>query len=140
MIMKKIKVQVEWSDKNFSAGSGEINGVVIATGKILEEVKINFKKAFQFHIEGALEDGDKLPKNIVRGKYEFNFELGASAMLRLADGLISRSAISKASGINEKQLSHYLTGHRRAQAAQNEKIAAGIIKISKRINELSAIV
>ena len=61
-------------------------------------------------------------------------------MLHLADGLISRSAISKASGINEKQLSHYLTGHRRAQAAQNEKIAAGIIKISKRINELSTIV
>jgi len=61
-------------------------------------------------------------------------------MLHLADGLISHSAISKATGINEKQLSHYLTGHRIAREEQNEKIAAGIIRISKQISTLSSIV
>lgn len=138
--MKKIKVMIEWADGNFSAGTGEINGAVLATGKTLDAVKGSFGEAFSFHIKGSLEDGDKLPDYIVNGNYVLNYVLGASAMLHLADGLITRSAISKATGINEKQLSHYLTGHRIAKEAQVRKISAGIIKISKQINELKAIV
>lgn len=138
--MEKIKVLIEWTDNNFSAGTGKINGVVMAAGKTLEAVKKEFESAFKFHIQGSLKDGDALPDYIVKGKYEFDFELGASAMLHLADGLISRAAISKATGINEKQLSHYITGQRVAREAQNRKIAAGIISISKQIDELSAIV
>jgi len=138
--MEKVKVMIEWSGDNFTAGTGKINGVVIATGKTLEAVKKKFDSAFKFHIKGSLIDGDSLPEYILKGKYQFDFELGASAMLHLVDGLISRSAISKVTGINEKQLSHYLTGHRIAREAQNKKIASGIINISHQINELSAIV
>lgn len=138
--MKKIKVMVEWADNNFSAGTGKINGVVVATGKTLEEVEKSFTKAFSFHIKGSVEDGDNLPEYIMKNDYELIFKLGASAMLHLADGLINRSAISKATGINEKQLSHYLTGHRVAREEQNKKIASGIIRISEKINSLSHIV
>lgn len=138
--MENIKVMIEWADDNFSAGTGKINGVVMATGKTLEQVKKNFRDAFDFHVKGSLQDGDKLPAYIAKKQYKFNFRLGASAMLHLTDGLISRSAISKATGINEKQLSHYLTGHRIARELQNKKIAAGINSISRQINQLSAIV
>lgn len=138
--MERIKVKVEWSDNNFSAGTGQINGVVMATGKTLEDVEQSFRESFDFHIDGSLADGDKLPQYIIDKDYELDFHLGASAMLHLADGLISRSAISKATGINEKQLSHYLTGHRIAREAQNKKIASGIIQISKQIDKLKAIV
>lgn len=140
MKMKKIKVMIEWAGNNYSAGTGEINGVVVATGNTLDAVKANFKDAFVFHIKGSLEDGDKLPGYVIKNNYELHFEMGASAMLHLTDGLITRSAISKASGINEKQLSHYLTGHRVAREAQNKKIADGIVKISRQIKELSTVV
>lgn len=138
--MKKIKVTIEWAGNNYSAGVGGINGAVFSTGKTLEAVKKNFAEAFSFHVNGSIDDGDKLPEYIVNENFEFKFELGASTMLHLADGLITRTAISKATGINEKQLSHYLTGHRIARQAQNKKIAAGIIQISKQIDELKAIV
>jgi predicted RNase H-like HicB family nuclease len=138
--MEKLKVMIEWAGDSFSAGTGKINGVVMATGKTVEAVKKEFESAFKFHINGSFKDGDKLPEYIVKGKYDLDFELGASAMLHLADGLISRSAISKATGINEKQLSHYITGRRVAREAQNKKIAAGIINISRQVNELSAII
>jgi predicted RNase H-like HicB family nuclease len=138
--MEKVKVMIEWTGDNFSAGTGKINGVVMATGKTLEAVKKEFESAFRFHINGSLKDGDNLPDYILKGRYDLDFELGASAMLHLADGLISRSAISKATGINEKQLSHYITGEKVAREAQNKKIAAGIINISRQINELSGII
>jgi predicted RNase H-like HicB family nuclease len=138
--MKQVKVIVEWSDGNFSAGTGEVNGAVIATGATLEKVKQEFKEAFNLHVKGSLADGDKLPAYIVNGQYGFDFDLQASAMLHLADGLITRSALSRVTGINEKQLSHYLTGHRKARQAQNDKIAVGIKTIEKQIKELSEIV
>ncbi|HRN46716.1 MAG TPA: hypothetical protein PK110_02535 [Niabella sp.] len=138
--MKKIKVLVEWSGDNFSAGTGEINGMVFATGKSLDDVKEKFTEAFKFHIEGSLSDGDKLPAYIVNGKYKFEYELQASAMLHLADGLITRSALSRVTGINEKQLSHYLTGHRKARLKQNEKIALGIKTINKQINHIAKLI
>lgn len=138
--MKKIKVMIEWAGNNFSAGTGKINGVVAVTGKTIAAVKNNFKEAFDFHVKNSLADGDKLPKYVVDGSFDFDFELGASAMLHLTDGLISRAAISKVTGINEKQLSHYLTGHKVARETQNKKIASGIISLSKKMNELSALV
>lgn len=138
--MKKIKVLVEWSGDNFSAGNGEVNGVVFVTGRSLDEVKQKFKETFKFHVESSIADGDQLPVYIVKGRYSFEFSLQASAMLHMADGLITRSALSRVTGINEKQLSHYLTGHRKARTEQNEKIAAGIIAINKQITELAKIV
>ncbi|MFT3904565.1 MAG: type II toxin-antitoxin system HicB family antitoxin [Niabella sp.] len=138
--MKKIKVLVEWSGDNFSAGTGEINGLVFATGKTLDEVKDNFAEALKFHIEGALEDGDKLPSFVAKGRYKLDYDLQASAMLHLADGLITRSALSRVTGINEKQLSHYLTGHRKPRPEQNEKIAAGIVNINEQIKQLASLV
>lgn len=139
--MKKIiKVLIDWSGNNFSAGTGKINGVVFATGKTLDEVKENFAEALRFHIEGSLEDGDQLPAFVMKGKYKLDYELQASAMLHLADDLITRSALSRVTGINEKQLSHYLTGHRKPRPQQNEKIAAGIVNINKQINHLASLV
>ena len=55
-------VKVSWTDKNFSAYfADEKIGAVVATGKTLEELKKNFKEAFEFHIDGMREDGDSIP-------------------------------------------------------------------------------
>ncbi|MBO9619079.1 MAG: type II toxin-antitoxin system HicB family antitoxin [Niabella sp.] len=134
--MKKVDVLIEWSGDNFSAGTGEINGAVFATGKDLNEVKHQFESAFNFHIETAIQDRELLPAYILKGHFKLNYTLQASAMLHLADGLITRSALSRVTGINEKQLSHYLTGHRKPRREQNDKIAAGIITIGRQIREL----
>lgn len=124
--MKKIKVLIEWSGDNFAAGTGEVNGVVFSTGKTMEEAKENFEKAFLFHIKGSVDDGDKLPAYLVNGKYKFDYELQASAMLQMADGLFSRAAIAKAAHMNEKQLSKYLTTPQKARPETNRRIAEGI--------------
>lgn len=131
---------IEWAEHNFSAGTGDINGIIVATGNTIKAVKNNFTSALNFHIESSLADGDKLSPDIANRDFEIIFELGASAMLHLVDGLITRSAISKETGINEKQLSHYLTGHRTARQEQNKRIAVGIKKLSKKLDELSELV
>lgn len=134
--MEKILVTIEYADKNYSAGTANINGVVIATGKTLADVKKEFETAFDFHIEGSIADGDDLPDWVVKGDYEFDYKLEISALLQYFDGILTRSALSRVTGINERQLGHYATGYRKPRPAQREKIINGFHKLAK---EFSAV-
>ena len=131
--MEKIKVLVGWSENNYSAVCDSINGVVIDTNKDLEELKKSFAEVFKFHVEESLEDGDKLPDYIVASEYELEFELQISAILHKYDGILTRAALSRVTGINQKQLGHYMSGHRNPRPEQREKIVNGIKNIGKEL-------
>ncbi len=124
---KNITVLISWSGNNYCAGTGEIDGVVVATNKTIDGVKEAFIEAFEFHIE----DDDRIDN------YNFSYHLQTSALLRQLDGFLTRSALSRVTGINEQQLSHYITGYRNPRPKQREKIINGIHKIG---NELINVV
>lgn len=135
--MEKILVTIDYAEKNYSAGTGEVNGVIMATGKTLDDVKKEFESAFNFHIEGSVADGDKLPEWILSGDYEFDYKLSVSALLHYFDGIITRSALARVTGINERQLGHYATGYRKPRQEQREKIIKGFHQLGK---EFTAVV
>ena len=123
-------VKVSWTDKNFSAYyADEQIGAVVATGKTLEELKKNFKEAFDFHLEGMREDGDEIPAWASEEACEFEWQLDAAALIRACEPYTSLAAIARASGINEQQLSHYANGVKTPRPQQRERIVAGIHKI-----------
>ena len=126
------KVKVSWTDKNFSAYfANEQIGAVVATGKTLEELKKNFKEAFEFHIDGMREDGDEIPEWAREENKEFEWQLDAAALIRSCEPYTSLAAIARASGINEQQLSHYANGIKVPRPQQRERIVAGIHKIGQ---------
>ena len=132
--MKKINVKVSWEHNNYSACTDDydnLGGLVIATGKTLELLKEAFQSALNFHVEGCLADGDSLPEWLVKGMYEMNFILETSALLRYAEKYTSLAAISRASGINERQLSHYANKRSIPRAQQRERIVEGLHKIGQ---------
>jgi hypothetical protein len=138
--MDKIKILVGWSGNNYSACTDNydtINGIVLVTHKTFEGLKQEFESALKFHIEGCISDGDVLPEWIVEGRYEPEYVLETSALLHRLDGILTRSAIARATGINEKQISHYASGYRNPRPAQREKIIRGIHSISR---ELASVV
>ncbi len=124
--MQKIKVHVVWLD-NYGAGSNEVLGCV-ATHKTLEGVKKAYTESLGWHLEAMLADGDKIP-TMLQGGYELEFELNTAAILHHFNGILTRSALSRVTGINERQLGHYATGHRNPRPAQRQKIIEGIRKI-----------
>jgi hypothetical protein len=133
--MERIEVQISWSGNNYCAtASGErINGCVVATNKTLDGVKEEFKEAIEFHIEGSLHDGDILPEWLSKGEYELDYVFDVSALLHSLDGIITRAAISRATGINERQLGHYASGFRNPRPQQRNKIIKGINNIGKEL-------
>lgn len=126
--METIKVHIDWED-NYSAASDAVTGCV-ATHKTFEGIKEAYASALEFHLEGMRKDGDKIPA-ILQGEFKLEFELTAQAILHSVDGIITRAAIARITGINEKQLGHYMTGHRNPRTAQREKIISGLHKIGE---------
>lgn len=132
--MEKIIVNIDWCEKNFAAIIDKrINGVVCVTNRDLAALKNEINKTLQFHIDGCIKDGDKLPEWLIKRKYEYIYKYTDSALLRIAQKYTTLAAISKASGIKQGQLSHYANATSRPQQAQHERIVAGIKKISKEI-------
>jgi len=135
--MEKIKVFISWSGDNYAAGTGEINGIIMATDKTLDGVKESFKGAFEFHVESALADGDELPAYIVEGNYELDYELQVSALLYKLDGIITRAALARVTGIDQRQLGHYIQGRREPRPKTCKKIIHGIQQLG---HELAVLV
>lgn len=129
-----IKVNVSWTEDNFcGAWYDEAVGAVLVTAKTLELLKEDFKESLRLHIEGCVADGDDLPDYLVKGDFDIEFVLDTAALLRDAEEYTTLAALSHASGINQKQLSHYASGLKHPRPAQIERIKAGLHSIGTRL-------
>lgn len=131
--MHKLKIHVGWSGKNFCCGfsSDCINGTVAVTDKSLTKLKADFEESLRLHIEGCVADGDNLPDYIVNGDYELEFDLDTAALLRNAELFTTMAAISRATGINQKLLSHYANAIKIPRPAQRQRIVDGLHMIGR---------
>ena len=129
-----IKVNVSWTEDNFGCiWSDEDSGTVLVTAKTLDKLKTEFEESLRFHIEGCIEDGDQLPEYLVNGDYEIEYVLNTAALLRDAEKYTTMAALSRASGINQKQLSHYASGIKNPRPKQVERIKAGLHHIGSQL-------
>lgn len=134
----KIYVKVSWTDDNFGCSwFDEDTGSVVVTAKTLQRLKEYFEESLKLHIQGCLEDGDKLPDWLVRGDYDIEYDLDPSALLRNAESYTTIAAISRASGINQKQLSHYASGLKHPRPKQVERIKNGLRILGSQLMALS---
>ena len=131
--MRTITVNIDW-ENNYGAYSEEVSGCV-ATHKTLEGVKQAYIEALEFHLEGLRADGDEIPA-AMQGKYRLDYVLNVRALLHYFEGVLTRSALSRVTGINERQLGHYITGHRKPRPEQRKKIVEGLHRIGKEINSV----
>ena len=127
-----IKALISWSGNNYCVTNGpEIEGCIVVTDKSFDKVKNEFQKALEFHIEGMIADGDTMPEWLRNGDYSIVYELETSALLRRCERFTSIAAISRASGINERQLSHYANGLKKPRPEQRKRIIDGLHKIGE---------
>lgn len=128
--MKEIKVETTWCDKNFSGGWGDPEiGAIIATGKTFANFKDEFQEALNFHFESFEEN--EIPEWWTNKDYTIDYVLDTAALIRCAEEYTSISALSRASGINAKQLSHYANGTQKPRAAQRQRIVEGLHRIAQ---------
>lgn len=130
--MEQIIVNVDWL--NNYAASTDIIAIVVAE-ETLDGLKQAFEESFNLHVQSMIEDGDELPE-VLKGEYTFKFVLSTRALLHYYDGILTRAAISRLTGINEKQLGHYIQGVRNPRKEQRAKIITGLRKLGKELESV----
>ncbi|RHO70118.1 hypothetical protein DW083_14255 [Parabacteroides sp. AF48-14] len=130
--MEKIIVTVDWLN-NYAAGTDILP--VVATHQTLEGLKEGFTESFNLHLQSMIEDNDEIP-TVLQTEFELHFVLTTRALLHYYDNILSRAAISRLTGINEKQLGHYIQGVRNPRMQQREKIVAGLHKLGRTLIEV----
>ena len=80
---------------NYGACSDDVSAVLYH--KTLKGKKA-YTESLGWHLEAMRKDGDEIPK-VLRGDYELEFELNTQALLHYFEGVLSRSALARVTGL-----------------------------------------
>jgi predicted RNase H-like HicB family nuclease len=125
--MEKIISEVFYTGNNYSSHVPILPGCV-STGRTLEEVEKHMIEAVKNHVGLSLEDNDPVP-DVFKGEYELIFKLSAEALLNAYSNIFTKAALSRITGINQRQLWHYAAGAKKPRPAQLKRIEEGLHKI-----------
>jgi len=134
--MEKIIVNVGKTPQGYSASIDILPGWILGTSGSFADFKDELQKSIDIYIEWAKEDGDDYP-SIFDDEYEFEYKFNIESLLYCYDGILTRAAISRLSGINERQLGHYICGRSRPRKKQEMKIIAGFHQLGKELLTVS---
>lgn len=133
MSSKKINVVIERGiDGSFSAYIADDNCEFgcIGEGKSVEETKADFMKAVGEMQEVYAEEGSKFPD------VEFDFIYDMASFLNYYTYAFSLAGLARITGVNQGQLSHYVTGRRRPSKSTVEKIEQSLHDFANEIGQV----
>ena len=133
MSSKKINVVIERGiDGSFSAYIADDNCEFgcIGEGKSVEETKADFMKAVGEMQEVYAEEGSKFPD------VEFDFIYDMASFLNYYAYAFSLAGLARITGVNQGQLSHYVTGRRRPSKSTVEKIEQALHDFANEIGQV----
>jgi predicted RNase H-like HicB family nuclease len=122
--MKNIIVILEKSEDNYSAYIPALDGCV-ATGDTLPQVKQRIEEAVEFHLDGMKEEGLDIPE-LFQSDYDFVYKIDVESLFDWFSGVLTKSGISKLTGMNQSLLSQYANGMKKPSSKQTKKIEEAI--------------
>lgn len=125
MEIKELTVDVSWNGENFEASAKVGNDWIVATDKNYDKIFSEFESALEFHFE------DKPNPS----KFKLNYVKDGATILKLLDGTVTRTTISKYTGVSSTQLGHYIQGVKKPRPETSKKITNGVKAISNSILE-----
>lgn len=130
--MKTIKIIIERSEDHFAAYAPDVWGISGAG-----ETPSEAKQAAMDSIEliKKYNSSEKVPE-ILNGEYQISFQFDVESLLSYYKGIFTNSSLERITGINQKQLQHYASGHKIPRKPQKEKIVSGLKKLAEELSQL----
>lgn len=125
--MNILNVVIERADDNYAAYIKEVDGIT-ATGASIAEIKEQLKEAIDVFVDACGELQCEVPE-VLQGEYELEFHMDVQTFLQFYAKILTKSGLERITGINQKQLWHYSSGHRVPRIEQKEKIESAIHKM-----------
>lgn len=116
-------VYVDLEDKTLNYG-------IIGDGKTVQEAVEDFKNSYT----EMKEMHNELGKHFVEA--EFSFVYDVASFLSYYSKMLSLAGLERITGINQGQLSHYVTGHRKPSPKTIEKIEHNLHHFGNEISQV----
>ena len=148
--MKTIEVIVEHAGKNLSA---YIEGApIITVGNDIKEIENHVREAIALYLEDKssfrdrqlLKERERIMQGnqavidymneLLSGEFELRFKVDAATFINYYSKIFTQSALSRITGIDERQLVYYAAGVQKPQKRQLEKIQNGIRSLTKELS------
>jgi predicted RNase H-like HicB family nuclease len=104
----------------------------VCTADTFNELKVEVEEGVRFHIEGMIMDGDPIPVAFKKG-YEFTYKWSTESLLNYYQGIFTKSALERLTGINQKQLWHYAHGQKEPRPVTRQKISDALHRLGEEL-------
>jgi hypothetical protein len=132
--MRKVNAIIERAnDGTFSiySDADDLDYLVTGTGKTVEEAKKCFEGGYSDIKRVYAEEGKSLTE------VDFVYQYDMASFLEYFTKAFTLAGLSRITGINQGQLSHYVTGRRIPSLRTKQKIQESIHKFAKDLNAVS---
>lgn len=134
--MKKVKAIIERAnDGNYSVymDDDNLSYLITGTGVTAEQAIESFKENYEDMKRYYAEKGKEFEE------VEFDYQYDMASFLSYYSKAFSLAGLSRITGINQGQLSHYVTGHRVPSARTKEKIQQSIKAFAMDLSQVNFI-
>jgi len=127
-------VILEKTDAGYSAYLPDLPGC-ISTGMTIADIKNNIKEAIDFHIEGMRIENMPIPERF-DGEFDLSFKMDVSSLFEWFSGILTKSGVSKLTGMNQSLISQYVSGSKSPSAKQTKRIERALHNLGQELLEI----
>jgi len=129
--METLKIIIEKSADYYDAYAENCEGIYGA-GNSVEEAKQNVIDGLNLFIK---YNKDNLPE-ILQGEYTVEYHFDTPSFLKYYATVFTKSALQRMTGINQTQLTHYVSGFRKPSKKTVNKLDIAIRNLSKELSQV----
>lgn len=135
--MEQVIISTSKTENGFSASCELLPGWIVAfTGRFSEFVHY-VQESIDFYVECARIDHESYPA-VFDTSYELIFKMDIQSLLFCYDKILTRAALSRMTGINQRQLGHYICGRSKPRKPQSERIVNALHALGKELQAVTA--
>ncbi len=118
-------------DVHFGDDAKALSFSLLGQGNTVEEAIKDFYNSKEEIKEMYIESGKFFPENL-----EFNFKYDTASFLAYYSKVLSLAGLQRITGVNQGQLSHYVTGRRKPSAKTVQKIEKSLHAFASEISQV----
>ena len=107
----------------------------ISTGDSIADIKVNIREAINFHIEGMRIEKFQIPEEF-DGEFDLTFKMDVASLFEWFSGILTKSGVSKITGMNQSLISQYVSGIKTPSRKQTKKIEHALHNLGHELLEI----
>lgn len=135
--MQTLTINTSKTPSGYSASCDIIPGWVVAYTGSFDGFEAYVRESIDFYVECCRADGVKFPEILTADDVRLNYRFDIQSLLTHYQNIFSLSALQTITGINQRQLWHYVAGRSKPRPRQAEKIVTALNNLGKELVSLS---